>query len=518
MNMNKYKEKKIFEAPTEYAQYWHYTCKPNVDNGYNIEYKLTPNSGNSYRGIFTSDRDRIMYTTCFLRLAAKTQIFRVGSNDHLRTRLTHTLEVSQIARTIAKELGANIDLVEAIALGHDVGHTPFGHSGERQLNEISQNQLEYLKVKKMFCDKSPLENCNGFKHNQQSVRVLVDYSHDISLTNYCLYGIRNHSSLLYNNSSNTNSMSFYDRYNQYCSYQDNSTSRLFPSWSLEAVIVYWADEIAQRHHDIEDAYRCRLISKEKIVTLLKDLMNYFEEYTEHNLNPDYDIYCECKHFESKLRSIEDNINDKNKFSKNLSSMVVDFYVSALIREMLYALDELSAQNNGINSHNDFVDKYLELSESEIWKLFKLESGNAKAFTKVNKSFEKKLKNIIMPSYDVQRQDGKGSFITRKLLNAYITNSQQLPDEYIKRIFNIEIPMCLNGEQLNIVRACLGESFDDDFISWDIVACRNALNKLSTVPETASAYAIIYPLLFRVIFDYISGMTDLFALEEYRQLY
>ncbi len=153
--MNKYKEEKIFEAPTMYAQYWHCNHGNRWDSGYDVKYiTTTPNLSNNYRGIFTSDRDRIMYTTCFLRLSSKTQIFRVGSNDHLRTRLTHTLEVSQIARTIAKELGINIDLVEAIALGHDVGHTPFGHAGERQLNEISQNQLDNLKVKNFVCNKS----------------------------------------------------------------------------------------------------------------------------------------------------------------------------------------------------------------------------------------------------------------------------------------------------------------------------------------------------------------------------
>lgn len=516
--MNKYKEEKIFEAPTEYAQYWRCTCNYEEGKGYTVKYITASNSSNSYRGIFTSDRDRVMYTTCFLRLASKTQIFRVGNNDHLRTRLTHTLEVSQIARTIARELGANVDLVEAIALGHDVGHTPFGHAGERQLNEISQNMLEYLKVKKLFCDKIPLENFNGFKHNQQSVRVLVDYSHDISLTNFCLYGIRNHSSLVYNNCSNTNSMAFYNQYNKYCSYQDNHTLNLYPSWSLEAVIVHWADEIAQRHHDIEDAYRCRLITKEEIIELLGDLMKYFDYIEELKSNSEYDNYCEREHFDAKLKSIKDNINDKNKFSKNLSSIVVDFYVSALIREMLYALDELSARNDEINTPRDFANKYLKIQEDEIWELFKLESGKAHAFAEVNKSFEKELKNIIMPSYDVQRQDGKGSFITRKLLNAYITNPQQLPDEYIKRVFNIEIPIHLNGEQLNIVHACLGGFFEKDFGKWDIAVCRNALNKLSTAPEAASAYAIIYPLLFRVIFDYISGMTDLFALEEYKQLY
>ncbi len=516
--MNKYKQKKIFEVPIEYAQYWHCDHANKSNDGYDVKFITTfPSTSNSYRGIFTSDRDRIMYTTCFLRLSAKTQIFRAGNNDHLRTRLTHTLEVSQIARTIAKELGVNIDLVEAIALGHDVGHTPFGHAGERQLNKISQNQLEYLKVKEFSCNKSPLVNCYGFKHNQQSVRVLVDYSHDISLTNFCLYGIRNHSSLLYKNDSDQNSMSFYNRYDRYCSYQRNSKSDLFPAWSLEAIVVYWADEIAQRHHDIEDAYRCHLISKKGIIEILKDLMQYFDSTNNRVPNPEYDNYCERNHFETKLDSIERDFDNDNKFRKNLSSMVVDFYVSVIIKEMLYAMDELSAHYNSINSHDDFVGKYLEMSEDKIWTLFKLKPGNSDTFTKVNKSFENKLKNVIMPSYDVQRQDGKGSFITRKLFNAYITNPQQLPDEYIKRIFNIEIPMCLNKQQLGIVRAGLC-AIPGDFVSWDTVACRNALNLLSTTHYGVAAYGVIYPLLFRVIFDYISGMTDLFAQEEYRQLY
>ncbi len=517
--MNKYKNQKIFEAPKEYAQYWHCNHGNRGENGYDVQYiTTTPNNINNYRDVFTSDRDRIMYTTCFLRLSSKTQVFRAGSNDHLRTRLTHTLEVSQIARTIAKELGVNIDLVEAIALGHDVGHTPFGHAGERQLNEISQNPLDYLKTKNFACNNSPLTNCNGFKHNQQSVRVLVDYSHDISLTNFCLYGIRNHSSLLYKNKPNSNSMSFYDRYEKYCSYQ-NDESNLIPSWSLEAAVVYWADEIAQRHHDIEDAYRCNLISKDDIITHLKSLMKYFNDEKGRIPVSAYDNYCVREHFDEKFKQIERDKGDDDKFNKNLSSIVVDFYVSALIREMLYAMDELSKKYE-INTHDDFVNKYLILPETEMWTLFKLKSSNP--FLKVNETFESELKNVIMPSYDVQRQDGKGSFITRKLFNAYITNPQQLPDEYIRRIFNVEIPIHINGNNLNIVRDGLSGCISSDFVAWDTISCRNALNKILTADKNsvgiAAAYSIIYPLMFRVIFDYISGMTDLFAQEEYKHLY
>lgn len=103
------------------------------------------------RTVFQRDRDRIIHSKAFRRLKDKTQVFLAAQGDHYRTRLTHTLEVSQTARTIAKALELNEDLVEAIALGHDLGHTPFGHAGERVLNELSPN---------------------GFAHYKQSVRVV----------------------------------------------------------------------------------------------------------------------------------------------------------------------------------------------------------------------------------------------------------------------------------------------------------------------------------------------------------
>lgn len=103
------------------------------------------------RPVFQRDRDRILHCKAFRRLKQKTQVFLQPKGDHYRTRLTHTLEVSQTARTIAKALRLNEDLVEAIAMGHDLGHTPFGHAGERALNHVCPE---------------------GFKHNEQSVRVV----------------------------------------------------------------------------------------------------------------------------------------------------------------------------------------------------------------------------------------------------------------------------------------------------------------------------------------------------------
>ena len=117
------------------------------------------------RSKFERDRDRIMYSKSFRRLEGKTQVFVSGYDDHVRNRLTHTLEVSQIARTIAKALNLNEYLAEAIALGHDLGHTPFGHIGERTLNYIMSNCDRIGEIKVNDLNK-------GFKHNYQGVRVV----------------------------------------------------------------------------------------------------------------------------------------------------------------------------------------------------------------------------------------------------------------------------------------------------------------------------------------------------------
>ncbi len=133
--------------------------------------RLRPEAECDLRPAFQHDRDRILHSKAFRRLKHKSQVFLSPTGDHYRTRLTHTLEVAQIARTIAKSLRLNEDLTEAIALGHDLGHTPFGHAGERVLNEIVDG---------------------GFRHYEQSLRV-VDILEDLNLTFEVRDGILNHS-------------------------------------------------------------------------------------------------------------------------------------------------------------------------------------------------------------------------------------------------------------------------------------------------------------------------------------
>ena len=177
------------------------------------------------RPVFQRDRDRILHSKAFRRLKDKTQVFLTPEGDHYRTRMTHTLEVSQNARTIAKALRLNEDLVEAIALGHDLGHTPFGHAGERALNKIC-----------------PL----GFVHSDQSLRVVDVLERDmkgLNLTMEVRDGIVNHQ---------TNSL---------------------PS-TLEGRIVRISDKIAYMHHDMDDAIRAGILNDDAVPDNIGKIAGY----------------------------------------------------------------------------------------------------------------------------------------------------------------------------------------------------------------------------------------------------
>ena len=168
---------------------------------------------------FQRDRDRIVHGKAFRRLAHKTQVFLAPEGDHYRVRLTHTLEVTQVARTIARALRLNEDLVEAICLGHDLGHTPFGHLGEA-----------------VVADFSP-----GFKHNLQSVRI-VEVLEDLNLTWEVRDGIANH-----------------------------TWSMPMPA-TLEGQIARYADRIAYLNHDIDDAIRAGILSEADLPDATREVL------------------------------------------------------------------------------------------------------------------------------------------------------------------------------------------------------------------------------------------------------
>ncbi len=207
-----------------------FACLSSESRGRAIQEEQCP-----IRADFQRDRDRIVYSKAFRRLKHKTQVFLAPMGDHCRTRLTHTLEVSEIARTIARSLRLNEDLVEAIALGHDLGHTPFGHAGETVLNELTPG---------------------GFSHYRQSLRVVDVLENDglgLNLTYEVRDGIVKHSK----------------GYGEVLL----AASRDMPN-TAEGCVVRYADIIAYLNHDLDDAMRSGVICKEDIPLECKDVLGH----------------------------------------------------------------------------------------------------------------------------------------------------------------------------------------------------------------------------------------------------
>lgn len=197
--------------------------------------RVYPEEEHPYRSNYQRDRDRIIHSAAFRRLEYKTQVFVNHEGDYYRTRLTHTLEVSQIARTIASALCLNVDLTEAIALAHDLGHTPFGHSGEESLNELMSKN-------------------GGFNHNLHGLRV-VDYLEEkypdfpgLNLTWEVREGIIRHST----------AFDVAEKLKEFSKY---------PSASLETQVVDIADEIAYDNHDLDDGLTSGLIKESDLANL-----------------------------------------------------------------------------------------------------------------------------------------------------------------------------------------------------------------------------------------------------------
>lgn len=266
-----------------------YACKSMESKG-----RKQPEQKCNLRTDFQRDRDRIIHSKAFRRLMHKTQVFLSPEGDHFRTRLTHTLEVAQISRSIARALSLNEDLTEAIAMGHDLGHTPFGHSGEKYLDII---------------------HSKGFKHNVQSLRV-VDYleknlnGRSMNLTEEVRDGILNH------------------------------TGETNP-FTLEGQIVKLSDRIAYINHDIDDAIRGGIIDnndlpkdcmevlgqthRDRINNLVMDIVNNSKEQPKITLSKEFSYYknrLRTYMFENVYHS---QIVKKNEDMDKIHHMIKELY-------------------------------------------------------------------------------------------------------------------------------------------------------------------------------------------------
>ncbi|MCM8783775.1 MAG: deoxyguanosinetriphosphate triphosphohydrolase [Candidatus Omnitrophica bacterium] len=368
-----------------------------------------PEEEHPYRGIYQRDRDRIIHSTAFRRLEYKTQVFVNHEGDHYRTRLTHTLEVAQIGRSIARALRLNEDLVEAIALAHDLGHTPFGHSGEEILHVIMREH-------------------GGFDHNLQGLRV-VDYLEErypnfrgLNLTWEVREGILKHTTR-FDYAGKINATENIKKTNIPSHYAGIDLTDLEPAMppSLEAQIVDIADEIAYDNHDLDDGLNSRLLDIKEIQKIeLWERANKLIKERNPNL-------------ESKIEKIQTIRN------------IIDLQVSDVIKNSDKIIKEINI-------------KTLADVRSRSQRII----GFSKDMELARQPMRDYLMKNLYNHYRVIRMAEKARRFIEELFNVYIKRMEQLPPTSRKRL------------------------------------------------ATEDPY--------RVVCDYIAGMTDRYALEEYKKLF
>jgi len=393
----------------------------------------------NYRLPFQRDRDRIVHSRAFRRLKHKTQVYISTGGDHYRTRLTHTLEVSQIARTIGRALGLNEDLIEAVSLAHDLGHTPFGHSGEKVLRRIMSGEDDLdgmVRSEVRF-------RLGGFKHNYQSLRVIdrLEARYDrpgLNLTDQVREGVLKHTG--------------YYRDRVLCDVRAEGIP-LERGCHLEGQVAAAADEIAQQTHDLEDGLRERQVDLERVeeLAISQSVIRNIPGYRD----------------QSRLLR-------QNKLIRGLIHMLVTNTIVSSLRKI-----GGWAESQGIETPGDFQSAYEEMPHG----LVGLDHGLRGEYRQLRRF----VYDNIINCYNVSRMDGKAVFLLRKLFKAYLNRPLQLPD-YVLIGF-------ARREKVRFMR--------------DL--------PLTKMEEEAVRYQT-NPAFHRTVCDFIAGMTDKFAFEEYEKLY
>ena len=563
--------KEVISQNLKNNAYKHYAKKKDRRN-YDIDniFKYNEYSYANFitRDEFSRDKDRILFSRAFRRLEHKAQIYSHERGDHFRTRLTHTLEVLQIARSIARNLGLNEDLTEAITLGHDIGHTPFGHQGERILDEVMSGETD-LSGKLLY-----KINYGGFKHNFNSLKVLdrIESKYDnidgLNLTWQVLEGILKHTRIT--RSSKTWDLERYimkDPNNREFNYLLIDSMKYHFSITLEGQIVAIADEVTQRQHDLDDGMRdikLDLRFEDVYKEIIKYINNILLDVNSNEINTEY--IDQLLSLKMRLEAREKSTNDRYK-------------KSALVRDIIeyFICDITLASNNNIvkakpedimedNGRTTFKKKLIDFSNIGY---------------KLNDKLEKYIKYKILNSYEVNRFDGKSSFIIRQLFKAYYSNPRQmerdalhklnlmiaknseihemkLPDfegksGYELKIKDIsfqesdpnEVDALINYLKLNIdilelnfpgdpknpnifyaYNECTRQGNKGIYLSKERINEINgcSIEKIERESNGKENFLFIKCMLedhyafLSVICDYISGMTDNFAKYEYNQLY
>lgn len=362
------------------------------------EHSEAEESGPCKRAAFQRDRDRIMHSRAFRRMMHKTQIFNANMGDHYRNRLTHTLEVSQIARSIGKALCLNDELIEAIALGHDIGHTPFGHIGERTLNKILSGEIQIHNDENLSTEEQLKLKQERFKHNFQSVRVIdclerrCDEYSGLNLTFAVKEGILKHTETKLKKGDKVcySGMNF-EQYNL-----DT------PSCTLEGQVVTIADEIAQCSHDLEDGVRSGIISWKDIceeALIKKVCQDYNIEFPKDSTTPTYHL--------------------RNYIIKHM----VGFLIRDVYDESTRLIEAYEKNEESFLSNGQLEEKVIDFSHET---------------TDMVESCTKQIERCVTFSEIVSASDAKAEFLIKQLFKAFIKHPKQLPDYVLSRYMDQNI--------------------------------------------------------------------------------
>ena len=317
-------------------------------------YRFKDETDNDFRTPYYRDADRIVYSLSYTRYMDKTQVFSLYDNDNISKRMTHVQMVSKIARTLGRALRLNEDLIEAAALGHDIGHVPFGHTGERILNKIS------------------LENNEGyFNHNIQSVRTLMNLEKNgkgLNLTLQVLDGIMCHNGELelkeYRPKKKTKE-EFLEEYEK--SYKDPNIIYQLVPMTIEGCVVRISDIIAYIGRDVEDAIRMGVITMDEVPKEIVDVLGTRNteiintinvDLLEHSMNKDY--ICMSDEVFNAIRSLK-KFNNEHIYSKANTKEQIDYYEKVFRTVFDHCLEDV--KNNDTESRifkvflNDMIDEY-----------------------------------------------------------------------------------------------------------------------------------------------------------------
>ncbi|QGR02446.1 deoxyguanosinetriphosphate triphosphohydrolase [Ehrlichia ruminantium] len=382
-----------------------YACNPLETKG-----RIFHEKEDLYRSCYQRDRDRVIYSGAFRKLQYKTQVFINYENDYYRTRLTHSLEVAQIARSLSRRLSVNEDLTEAISLAHDLGHPPFGHAGEEALNEMTEHYL-------------------GFDHNVQALRILTFLEKrylkfdGINLTWEALEGVAKHNGPITG---------------RYCINPDKKVHKFILDYdrdykldldnfsSTEAQIAAISDDIAYNMHDIDDGIRAKILVVDELLELPligEILKKIIDDNTGYSMSD-------------------------HKIIQEFLRKTVDIMIEDVVSQVKSNIKEynISSQDDVRNLGKTFVTFSVEMMQYH---------ANIKNF----------LRSKLYNYYKVKRVKNKVKRIIQELFKAFYDDPQILPHEWSIQAMNT------------------------DLMNRSIVVC-----------------------------DFISGMTDRFAIQEHRRIF